>query len=107
MERNRSGKLTRCDQLGSRPANVGDITPPSEEDILRALLLHPPALHNLRRVPGISRWRLHLQLLGRTHLPLHARSLPEVLAIQGQGGHHPCLMPPLRNRGTSLLKASK
>ncbi|KAM0869225.1 hypothetical protein ACQ4PT_040820 [Festuca glaucescens] len=107
MEGNRSGKLSRCDQLGSWFTDVGDIDSPSKAEVLRAFLLHPPALRCLRRVPIAPRRRLRLQHRGRRRLPIHARPLPEVRAIQGQSRHCFCGLPPLWNCGASLLEASK
>ena len=107
MERSRNSKLSRRDQLDGWSTDVGDIASPGTEEVLRALLLHPPALRGLRGVLGTPRRRLRLQHLGRRRLPLHARPLPEVLAIQGQGRHRFCGLPTMRNGGASLLKATK
>lgn len=107
MERSRNSKLSRRDQLVGWSAHVGDITSPGTEEVLRALLLHSPALRSLRGILGTPRRRLRLQHLGRRRLPLHARPLPEVLAIEGQSRHRFCHLPTVRNGGASLLKATK
>ena len=107
MERSRNSKLSRRDQLGGWSADVGDIASPGTEEVLRALLLPPPALRGFRGVLGAPRRRLRLQHRSRRCLPFHAGPLPEVLAIQDQSRHRFCGLPAMRNGGASLLKATK
>lgn len=104
VERRRHRESSRSNKHFGRTVNVDYLSPKTQNQELRIVLLHSSIVHHLRRLPSPTRRRFRLQHRRRWNLHIHARPLPPIRSIKNDRGCNFGQGAPLRHRRIGPLQ---